>query len=191
MAFEMIVENAADAARDMAVGKPEIFLRPFRKARIEGRVVRGAGGAQPGVEGLGVLGDGDRGIEVGAAAEPALRRRQEAGVHMDRGDMRVGHVRDQADAGGEEARVLFRAGDAPGEYTTCTSAGSFFPSLLGEQRASVPRGVRQAPSPSQGRAPGGRQAVEGSGIKQQARDSTHPDPRRDWMGGPVGRFMCG
>jgi hypothetical protein len=50
MAFEMVVENPADAARDAAVGKPEIFVGPLRKARIEGRVVRGAGGAQPRVE---------------------------------------------------------------------------------------------------------------------------------------------
>ncbi len=52
MAFEMVVEDAADAARDAAVGKPEIFVGPFGKARIEGRVVGGAGGAQAGVEGL-------------------------------------------------------------------------------------------------------------------------------------------
>ena len=72
MAFEMVVENAADAARDAAVGQPEIFVGPFRKARIEGRVVGRAGGAQPGVERLGVLVIGDRRVEVGAAAEPAL-----------------------------------------------------------------------------------------------------------------------
>ena len=74
MPFEIVVEDAADAALDAAVGKPEIFLRPFAEARIEGRVVGGAGGAQAGVEGLGVLLIGDRRIEVGAAAEPAPRR---------------------------------------------------------------------------------------------------------------------
>ena len=115
MAFEMVVENAADAARDAAVGKPEIFVGPFRKARIESRVVGGAGGAQPGVERLGVLLVGDRRVEVGAAAEPAPRRGQEARVHVHRGDVRVGHVRDEADAGGEEARVVLGAGDALGE----------------------------------------------------------------------------
>ena len=48
--FEIVVEDAADAARDAAVGKPEIFLGPLREARIEGRVVRRAGGAEAGVE---------------------------------------------------------------------------------------------------------------------------------------------
>ena len=88
---------------DAAVGQPEIFLRPFRKARIEGRIVGGAGGAQAGVEGLGVLVVGDRRVEVGAAAEPALGGGQEARVHVHGGHVRVGHVRDEADAGGEEA----------------------------------------------------------------------------------------
>ena len=116
MPFEMIVEDAADAARDVAVGKPEIFVGPFGKARIEGRIVGGAGGAQPRVEGFGVVLVGNCRVEVGAAAEPALGRGQEARVHMDRGHVRIGHVRDEADAGGEEARVFFRAGDALGEF---------------------------------------------------------------------------
>jgi hypothetical protein len=66
MAFEMVVEDAADPARDAAVGKPEIFVGPFGKAWIEGRVVGGAGGAQPRVECVGILLIGDRGIEGGA-----------------------------------------------------------------------------------------------------------------------------
>ena len=56
------------------MGNEEILLRPFGEARIKGRVVRGAGGAQPGVEGLRVLVVGNGRIEVGAAAEPALGR---------------------------------------------------------------------------------------------------------------------
>ena len=116
MPFEVIEEYPADSARDLAVGKPEILLRPFGKTRIEGRVVSGAGGAQPGVKGLGVRGISDRRVEVGAAAEPALGGGQEAGVHMHRGDMRIGHVRDQADAGGEEARVGFGAVDLAREF---------------------------------------------------------------------------
>jgi len=68
MAVEMILEpveeDAADAARDIAVGKPEIFLGPMRESRIEGRVVRGAGGAKAGVERLGVLGAWNRRVVV-------------------------------------------------------------------------------------------------------------------------------
>src|SRR5204862_4186389 len=81
MAFEMVVEDAADAARNAAVGKPEIFVGPFREARIESRVVSGAGGAQAGVEGLGVVLVGNRRVEIGAAAEPAPGRGQEARIH--------------------------------------------------------------------------------------------------------------
>src|SRR5205814_3702033 len=75
MAFEMVVEDAADTARHAAMGEPEIFVRPFREAGIESRVVGGAGGAQAGVEGLAVVVIGDGGVEVGAAAEPAPGRR--------------------------------------------------------------------------------------------------------------------
>ena len=55
MAFEIIVEDPADAAGDAAVGNPEIFVGPFRETRIVSRVVRSAGGAQARVEGLGVF----------------------------------------------------------------------------------------------------------------------------------------
>ena len=116
MILEPVKEDPADPARDFAVGNPEIFLGPFRKARIESRVVRGAGGAQPGVESIGIIGIGDRRVEIGPAAEPAFGGVEEAAVHVDRGDVRVGHVRDQADAGGEEARVDIRARDRGGEF---------------------------------------------------------------------------
>ena len=43
---------------------------------------------------------------------------------MDRRHVRIGHVRDQADAGGEECRVIGRAMDAPGE--------------IGVERAALP-----------------------------------------------------
>jgi hypothetical protein len=42
-------------------------------------------------------------VEIGTAAEPALGRYQETGVHMNCGDMRVRHMRDQADAGAKKA----------------------------------------------------------------------------------------
>ena len=55
MILQPIEEDPADPARDIAMGKPEIFLGPFREARIESRVVRGAGGAQPRVERVGIV----------------------------------------------------------------------------------------------------------------------------------------
>ena len=84
--------------------------------------MRGAGGAQPGMEGFGVLLIGDGRVEVGAAAEPALGGRQEARVHMDGWHMRIGHVRDQADPGGEETGVFLGAVNAGGELGREASA---------------------------------------------------------------------
>src|SRR4029453_18155907 len=112
--------------------KPEIFLRPFREARIESRVMRGAGGAQPGVKGLGVLIVRDGRIEIGPAAEPSLRGCQEAGVHVNGRDMRVGVWGDQSDAGGEEPRVRIRAGNGAGELLAEAPAdgGDVDPHLL-------------------------------------------------------------
>ena len=112
----MVVEDAADAAMDAAMGDEEIILRPFREARVIGLVVGGAGGAQPGVELGRVLLIGDGRVEIGAAAEPAPGGGEEAGVHVDRRHVRIGHVRDQADAGGEEARILLGAVDGGGEF---------------------------------------------------------------------------
>ena len=116
MPFEVIVEDAPDAARDAAVGEPEISVGPFREARVESRVVRGAGGAQARMKRFRILVVGDRRVEVGAAAEPAPGRRQEARVHMDRGHVRVRHVRDKADSGGKEAGILLGARNRFGEF---------------------------------------------------------------------------
>src|SRR4030095_13444527 len=49
-AFEMIVEDAADAAMDTAMGDEEILVRPLREAGVVGLVVTGAGGGQAGQE---------------------------------------------------------------------------------------------------------------------------------------------
>ncbi len=53
--------------------------------------------------------------QVGAAAEPGLRRHDEAGVHVDGRDVRVPRMGDERDAGGPEARILVRAGDLAAE----------------------------------------------------------------------------
>ena len=46
------------------------------------------------------------GIKIGAAAKPALRGDDHARVHMHGGDMRVLHMRDQAEARGPEAGIF-------------------------------------------------------------------------------------
>src|SRR3546814_5153642 len=102
----MVVENAADAAMHAAMRDIEIILGPFGIAFIDVGAERRAGGAQPRVKGVGVLLIGDRRVEVGTAAKPAFGRREEARVHMHRGDMRVRHMRDKADPRREKARVF-------------------------------------------------------------------------------------
>ena len=47
--------------------------------------------------------------EIGAAAEPGLRRHHEAGVHVDGRHVRIPRMGDQRDAGGPETRVLIGA----------------------------------------------------------------------------------
>jgi hypothetical protein len=54
MIFEPVEEDTTDSASDSAVRQPEIFLGPFREARIESRIVSGAGGAEAGMKRLGV-----------------------------------------------------------------------------------------------------------------------------------------
>src|SRR5689334_8972035 len=122
MPFEMVIENAPDAARNAAMGQPKILAGPLGKARIESQVMRGAGRAQPRVERLGVCGVRNCRVEVRAAPEPALRRRQEARIHMDRGNVWVGHMRDQTDARGKEGRILLGTGNRLGELLTETPA---------------------------------------------------------------------
>src|SRR3546814_14712439 len=81
----MIVEDAADAAMHLAVGDVEILVRPLPEAWIMIGIVRVARGLHRGVEIGGILRIGDRRVEIGAAAEPALRAGEEARVHVGRG----------------------------------------------------------------------------------------------------------
>src|SRR3546814_3081214 len=57
-------------------------------------------------------------VEIGPAAEPALRRCKKTRVHMHGRDMRIGHMRHQADAGREKARVVSRSVDRSDEHTS-------------------------------------------------------------------------
>src|SRR5688572_13698831 len=93
--LEMIVEYASDAAMDSAMGYVEIFVGPFAEPVVEGLVVRRAGGSKTSVELGRILPIGDRRVEIGAAAEPAPGGRQEAGVHVNRRNVRIGHMGNQ------------------------------------------------------------------------------------------------
>src|SRR3546814_13250832 len=88
----MVVKDTADAAVDAAVRDIEIILGPFGIAFIDVGAERRAGGAQPRVKGVGVLLIGDRRVGVGTGAKPAVGRREEARVHMPRGDLPVRHT---------------------------------------------------------------------------------------------------
>src|SRR5689334_12484245 len=63
----------------------------------------------------GVFGIGHHRRQVGATAEPALRRDHVARVEMHGWHVRVLHVGDHGDAGGPEARILLGAGHRLGE----------------------------------------------------------------------------
>ena len=115
--LEVVVENPADPAVHAAVRNEKIVVRPLLELVVVGGVVARAGSAEGGVELLGVVLVRNRGVEVRPAAEPRLRGRQEPRVHVHRGHVRVRHVRDEADAGCGEARVLlaravYRGGEA-------------------------------------------------------------------------------
>ena len=95
---EIVVEDAADAARLVAVLEEEILVAPFLEARVVGGVVAGAGGLERGVEIGGIQRLGKHRRQVGAAAEPADRCDDMAGVHMHGRHQRRLHVGDEADA---------------------------------------------------------------------------------------------
>src|SRR3546814_14047670 len=66
--------DAAHPAVDAAVRDVEIIVGPCGVAFVDVGAEGRAGGAQPGVEIVGVLRIGNRRIEVGTAPEPALRQ---------------------------------------------------------------------------------------------------------------------
>src|SRR5690606_15873388 len=118
-AVVVVVEDAAGAARFIAVGQEEILVAPLLVFGVPGRVEGVAGALHGGVEvdGVGVVVAAVRiqhGRQVAAAAEPGLRRRDQAGVHVHGGHARADRMADQADAGGVEARVFLGARHVPG-----------------------------------------------------------------------------
>src|SRR5689334_6272005 len=110
----MIVENAANAARFIAMRQPEILVAPFFVSRIEIWPVFVAGGFHRGAEVARILKVpialiSLRWIEVAAAAEPAFRRHDMARVHMRGGAVRIAQMRDQRNAGSPKSRIVSRA----------------------------------------------------------------------------------
>ena len=113
---EVVIEDAADAARLVAVRQEEILVAPFPELLIVGHLVGVAGALHGGMEidRVGVVlhpqAVQHRG-EVSAAAEPCLGGHDEAGVHVDSWNEGVPGVDDQRDAGGPEARVFLGPGN--------------------------------------------------------------------------------
>ncbi len=140
----------------LAMGDIEILVGPVLEPVIIIGAVRIAGALQRGVEIFGVFRDRGGRVQVGTAAEPALGRHQESGVHVDRRHDRVGHMRDQADARRKEAGVFGRAMDGLGEIALEAAAdggdvdADFFENLAGHHPAHAAAarcaaGVRSIP----------------------------------------------
>ncbi len=110
LALEIVVEDAADAARLAAVRDEEVLVGPALEPVVGVGRVAVAGGLQPGVERRGVgLVRVDR-VEVGTAAEPGLAGADVARVHVRRGAVRRAQMRHQRDAAGPEPAVALGPG---------------------------------------------------------------------------------
>src|SRR5476651_59405 len=109
--LEIIIEDAADAARFVPVREIEVFVAPFLEARIVAGVVRVARPLEGVMEGARVFLVRHHGREIAAAAEPRFRGDDEARIHVHRGHFRRAQVCHQRDARGMEARVLIGAGN--------------------------------------------------------------------------------
>ena len=185
VAGEVVVEeDAAGAARLVAVRQEEVAVAPGLERGIIFRVVPVAGGLERGVEigrvrhRLGRLRPHRR--QVAAAAEPALRGHQHPRVEMRRRHARAAHVRDQADAAGPEARVLRGAGDLAAELRAelAPHGGDVHADLL-EHRARASRSSprrRRLRASGVGRGPRGadeaaRPAEPGGVVRARASSS--------------------
>src|SRR3546814_19539978 len=85
----MIVEDAAHATMHLAVGDVEIIVRPLLESRIMLRVMGVAGPLHRCVEIGRVVIIGNWRVEIGPAAEPALRRCKKTRVQIGRASGRA------------------------------------------------------------------------------------------------------
>src|SRR5581483_749939 len=115
VAFEVVEEDAANAAGLAAVRQVEVFVAPLLEAGvIDQRLMAAADALPDAVEVDHVLAPGVVGRQVGAAAEPLPRALgEEAEIGVDGGHQGAARVQHQGDAAGGEVAAL--AGDLAGE----------------------------------------------------------------------------
>jgi hypothetical protein len=122
--------------------------------------VRVAGRLEARVEIGGIVLIGDRRVEIAAAAKPRLAGGEEAGVHVHGGHMRIGHMRDKADAGGGEfgfsgsAPLIVRANSGLNVPWTVETLTPTFSNTLPFIRPCTPPPPFSTGSPSCSRAQG-------------------------------------
>src|SRR6266852_443325 len=114
-AVEIVEEDAADAARLVAVLEEEILIAPFLEALVVVGIVRIARGLERGMKITRIGFVREHRGEIGAAAEPSFAGDDMARVHVHGGNQRRGHMGDQRDAARPEARVFGGAGDLAAE----------------------------------------------------------------------------
>ena len=118
---EVVVEDAADAARLLAVRQIKILVAPRLEARVVDDGVRRAGLLHGGMEvaRVGIFLRAPRpenGRQVGAAAEPPFRRHDETRVHVHGRHVRILQVGNERNARGPEAGVFRCAGNLRAEF---------------------------------------------------------------------------
>src|ERR1700712_3330052 len=118
----MIEKYTAGATRLLAMRKIEVPVAPSLERCVIAGVMAVAGGAEAGMKIRRVLfclfrAEAHR-RQVAAAAEPAFRGNQHAGVKMRGWHQRALHVCHETDAAGPEVRILGRARDLGTEIRT-------------------------------------------------------------------------
>ena len=179
----MVEEDAAGAARLVAVRQEEVAVAPGLELRIVAGVVAVAGGLERGMEIGRVLHRfrclGPHRRQVAAAAEPALGGDQHPRVEVRRRHARALHVRDQADAARPEPRILLGAGDLARNsgLNSPHDGGDVHPHLLEHPPAHH---AHYAATPIEPSAVGRRHAVRTkrpAGCSAQARPAHPRSPR--------------
>ena len=193
----VVEEDAAGAARLVAMRQEEVAVAPGLERGIVTRVVPVAGGLERGVEVGRVLRRlrrfGPHRRQVAAAAEPAFGGDQHPRVEMRRRHARAAHMRDQADAAGPEPRVLLGArGSARGTpgLNSPQTVETFTPTfsntrpritLMTPPPPSDPPAIRGRPLPCCAAEPAGRtlrRRTIGRGILDRLERRAEPVAQR-------------